>query len=225
MIRNKFAAARGTLLSKAHARENVEDRLSRRYAGAIGDLNRWVDDVHEATHESIPYLDPDAAASGARILLLLQDPSGAADGDSGFISRDNNDGTANNYNDAAERAGVPHEYILSWNVVPWWSTNNPAHPGRTAVKEAERAAPYLVDFITRLPERPRVIVLVGGEAQKAWKRIAPLLGTALTGVEVLCCPHPSPLAYNKISPIDGRPNSYHIVAALKEASRIATVGE
>lgn len=141
--------------------------MARRYEGHAGRLNRWVDDVRANTGESIPYLDPNAATDGVRILMLFQDPSGPADGESGFISRDNNDRTAHNYCEATAQSAVPYESTLNWNVVPWWSTKNPAFPDRTVTKEAPRAAPYLAEFIQLLDAPPRVIVLSGNKAQTA----------------------------------------------------------
>ncbi|WP_440713623.1 uracil-DNA glycosylase family protein [Gordonia sp. FQ] len=217
-IRNHYAHKRGSLLSRIHAPLNVQARMARRYDGQVGDLNRWVDELRDGTGESVPYLDPDAASDGVRILMLFQDPSGSADGESGFISRDNNDPTAHNYCEATEKAGVPYAYTLNWNVVPWWSTNNPAFPERTAGKEAPRAAPYLADFIGRLDEPPRVIVLSGKSAQHAWDRLSPRLDTdLLRGIEILRCPHPSPLSYNAVNRSDGRKNSEHIVETFRRA--------
>ncbi|WOC11276.1 uracil-DNA glycosylase family protein [Gordonia sp. MP11Mi] len=221
-IWNTAAYANGELLSTRYAPENVSARMARRYDGAVGELNRWVDDIREATGESIPYVDPDAAANGVRILMLFQDPSGAAEGESGFISKHNNDPTAHNYYDATTVAGVPYDIALNWNVVPWWSTNNPAHPDRTVSKEAPRAAPYLSDFIKRLGEPPRVIVLSGGKAQSAWNRIKRQLDpSVIEGTQILPCPHPSPLVYSRVDKASGRLNRDLIVDCFREAVELS----
>ncbi|PHV68467.1 uracil-DNA glycosylase family protein [Williamsia muralis] len=221
-VYNKLAYQRGELLSKQHAPRNVEARLARRFNGEVGRLNKWVEEVRAETNESIPYLDSDAASKGVRILMLFQDPSGAAEGDSGFISKHNNDPTARNYYEATEAAGVPYDITLNWNVVPWWSTNNPLFPGRTVNKEAPRAAPYLVDFIRLLSEPPRVLVLSGDKAQKAWDRIAwKIDAEVIRDTVILRCPHPSPLSYNAANGGDGRKNYLHIIETFREAARIA----
>lgn len=221
-IRNHHAHRRGALLSKIHAPHNVQARLDRRYDGGVGALNRWVDEVRDSTGESIPYLDPDAAGEGVRALMLFQDPSGPADGESGFISRDNNDPTAHNYCEATELAGLPYAATLNWNVVPWWSTNNPAFPGRTVGKEAPRAAPYLAEFVGLLAAPPRVIVLSGKNAQHAWDRLAARLDAGLLdGTEILRCPHPSPLSYNAVNRGDGRKNREHIIETFRRAAELA----
>lgn len=95
-VKNRVAFDRGELLSKIVTPGNVADRLAQRYGGAAGELNAWVDELREAEGESIPYFDPLAASEGAKVLMLLQDPSGAADGESGFISLHINDQTAHN---------------------------------------------------------------------------------------------------------------------------------
>lgn len=221
-IWNHHAYDRGELLSKVHTPDNVNARMARRYDGHIGGLNQWVDEIRGATGESIPYFDPDAASRGVRILMLFQDPSGAADGESGFISKHNNDPTARNYYEATEEAGVPYDLTLNWNVVPWWSTNNPEFPGRTASKEATRAAPYLTEFIRRLGAPPRVLVLSGNNSQQAWGRVATRIDPGLTAdTRILRCPHPGPMSYNAVNRADGRKNREHIVEAFRSAAELA----
>ncbi|GAC57143.1 hypothetical protein GOHSU_16_01010 [Gordonia hirsuta DSM 44140 = NBRC 16056] len=52
--------------------------MGRSHDGHVSGLNRWVDGVRADTGASIPYFDPDAATKGVWILMLFQDPSGAA---------------------------------------------------------------------------------------------------------------------------------------------------
>ena len=112
---------------------------------------------------------------------------------------------------------------LNWNVVPWWSTKNPNFPGRTVTKEAPRAAPYLVEFIRLLVEPPRVLVLSGDAAQKAWDRIERRIDRdLLSKMEILRCPHPSPISYNAGSRLDGRKNKVHIYETFRDAVEIAS---
>lgn len=221
-IRNKLAYERGELLSTVHAPRNVQERLARRYDGEVGQLNRWVDRVRLDTGESIPYLDPVAAPRGVRILMLFQDPSGPADNESGLISKHNNDPTAANYYEATERAGVPYEISLNGNVVPWWSTINPAHPGRTVGKEAPRAAPFLLEFVGLMRDKPSVVILSGNKAQDAWDRLGITATRDLArGAEILRCPHPGPMAFNAVNRKDGRRNREHIVDTFRRAVDLA----
>ncbi|MFV3116702.1 hypothetical protein [Gordonia amicalis] len=221
-IYNRTAFERGELLSKVYAPDNVAARMARRYTGHIGKLNRWVDRVRDETDESIPYLDPDAASDGVRILMLFQDPSGAAEGESGFISKHNNDQTARNYYEATTLAGVPYEATLNWNVVPWWSTKNPRFPGRTVEKEAPRAAPYLAHFIRLLGEPPCVLVLSGDKAQRSWDRIAWTVRDVLPDdMPILRCAHPGPLVYPRVNKRSGKKYKDEIVDTFREAAVIA----
>lgn len=124
---NTLADRRGELLSRDLAPDIHAERWARRYDGTIGELNRWVDHVRDTTYENIPYFDPAAATEGARVLVLLQDPSGEAEDGSGFISKHNNDPTAHNTYLATDRARLDYAISLHWNVVPWWVAN-PAKP-------------------------------------------------------------------------------------------------
>lgn len=73
--------------------------------------------------DSIPWFDPTEAATDARILLLLEAPgqmATAAKG-SGFISADNNDGTAQNMWHLLREAEIDRRReVVTWNVVPWY---------------------------------------------------------------------------------------------------------
>lgn len=195
-IENRLAFERGELLSKRFAPENVKARHEQRYDGVVGEINRWVDDVRARTGEAVPYADPAAATDGVRILLLFQDPSEAAETGSGFISRHNNDPTARNAYEAHELAGINYSTALHWNVVPWWASKNPAFPTRTAEKEAPRARPFLMELLGLINPAPSVVVVSGGAAQRAWKTATSRgLPDHCARLEVLQCPHPSPLSY------------------------------
>ncbi|MBY4214334.1 uracil-DNA glycosylase [Rhodococcus fascians] len=221
-VKNKLAYERGQLLSKDFAPHNVENKLARRYDDPRGVLNMWVDETREKTGESIPYFDPDAGIEGVRVLMLLQDPSNAADGESGFISRYNNDPTAQNVYKTCEATGLRYETYLPWNVVPWW-VMNPAMggQGRTLANQAARARPYLIEFLDLLPEAPAVIILSGNEAQKAW-RSATKTGVPanLRGAKIFDdCPHPAGQAYNNIDHKTGIKNSIRLERIFAEAAQ------
>ncbi|WP_024800527.1 hypothetical protein [Nocardia sp. BMG51109] len=111
-VKNRIAFDRGELLSKLVTPSNVMDRLAERYADPHGELNRWVDELRVTTGESIPYFDPRAGSDGAKVLMLLQDPSDAADGESGLISLHNNDQTAHHVHQLCEETGLRYaDYI------------------------------------------------------------------------------------------------------------------
>lgn len=221
-VENRLAFERGELLSRRFTPENVKARHESRYDGVVGEINHWVDDVRARTGEVIPYADPAAAADGVRVLLLFQDPSEAAETGSGFISRHNNDQTARNAYEAHELADINYSTVLHWNVVPWWASKNPAFPGRTAQKEAPRARLFLMELLELMNPAPAVVVVSGGAAQQAW-RMATSRGLPghCARLEVLQCPHPSPLSYPRRDKKTGVLNKSIIVDTFQRAQRIA----
>lgn len=220
---NRLAYDRGELLSQEHSPETLAARQARTYEGPVGNLNRWVDTVRARTGESIPYFDPAAASDGAHVLILLQDPSQEADAGSGFISRHNNDATARNTYTAADEAGLSYDRSIHWNVVPWWVANperQPAGRRRTLHQEAIRARPFLIELLHQMTVRPRVVILAGKEAQKAWQTLAGDAGLPdLVDLKVLECPHPSPLVYPRTDET-GRRNSSVIIKKFREAAEL-----
>jgi hypothetical protein len=125
------------------------------------------------------------------VLVLLHGLSGEAQLGSGCISRDNNDPTAHNSTLAAEAGGLPYSRSLHWNVVPWWVAN-PAFAPRSLAAEARRAAPLLAELMDLLETRPKVVLLLGKQAQEAWSQL--LLGASpvLKGLPIIAAPHPRP---------------------------------
>ncbi|GLZ45839.1 hypothetical protein Acsp06_20240 [Actinomycetospora sp. NBRC 106375] len=218
---NTLAHKRGELLSRDLAPDVHAQRWAQRYDGAVGVLNRWVDHVRDTTYENLPYFDPASAGQGARVLVLLQDPSGEAEEGSGFVSRHNNDPTANNTYVASDRAKLGYDISLHWNVVPWWVAN-PAKPVRTLEKESVRALPYLEQMLELLDPAPTEVVVLGRPAARAWARIARRgLPGGLRDATVALAPHPSPLVYPRVDAATGRGNSDLIVEAMRLAGQRA----
>jgi hypothetical protein len=136
----------------------------------------------------VPDFDPLDGGIEARVLFLFEKPGamtvetgkGMRSG-SGFISRDNDDPTAEAIFDFMRQAQIPREQTIIWNVIPWWN-------GRRAVERLE-----LLDGARRVFElihllcKPRAIMLVGSKAAEA-KSYLPI-----TGLTVFTSSHPSPL--------------------------------
>jgi hypothetical protein len=218
---NPLAARRGELLDRELAPEVHAQRWARRYDGTVGELNRWVDHVRDTTYENLPYLDPASAAAGARVLVLMADPSGDAEDGSGFVSKHDNDPTAHNTYVATERAKLGYDISLHWNVVPWWVAN-PAKPVRTRETEALRAAPYLAELVAMLDPAPSEVVLLGRPAARAWARLARAgLPDALREATVARAPHTGPLVFPRHDAATGRGNSDLVVEAMRLAGQRA----
>lgn len=81
--------------------------------------------IVDAPNFLVPHFDPADADAGvdARVLFLLEAPgpmtnAGNRRPGSGFISVDNNDGTAASILTLRNEADL-HEGALHWNIVPW----------------------------------------------------------------------------------------------------------
>jgi len=138
--------------------------------------------------KQIPYFDPLDGGINASLLFLLEAPGPKAV-ESGFISRDNPDPTARNMMHLLNECGVPRRETISWNIVPWYVGSN-GHIRPVNQKEITNGIEYLRSLQPLLPNI-RVIVLVGGKAQKAWFAIEELFH-----IPILACPHPSQRVLN-----------------------------
>lgn len=156
--------------------------------------------------ESIPWFDPTEAGTGARILILLEAPGrrATAGQGSGFISPDNNDGSAQNMWKLLQAAGVNRRReIVAWNVIPWYigSVSRVRGARPEDIHEAHEA---LIRLVRLLPD-VRVVVLLGKAAADAWE----LVGVDMPAIRA---PHPSPRNLNS------RPQSREaILRALQDA--------
>jgi hypothetical protein len=134
----------------------------------------------------VPDFDPVDGGVEARALFLFEKPGpmtvkggrGKRSG-SGFISRNNDDPTAEAVFNFMRDAGIPRELTILWNVIPWWN-------GFRAVTapELQAGVSSLNELIHLLP-RLRAVVLVGQRAARARSYI--------NGLTLFTCDHPSPL--------------------------------
>jgi hypothetical protein len=136
----------------------------------------------------VPDFDPLDGGVHAQVLFLFEKP-GPMTADrgrrrclgSGFISRDNDDPTAEATFNFMHQAAIPRERTILWYVIPWWN-------GTHAVTGSE-----LQDGVSRMNElinllaRLRVIVLVGEKAAVARSHLE------TTGLALFTSVHPSPL--------------------------------
>lgn len=135
-----------------------------------------------------PYFDPASGGVRAQVLLLLESP-GPKVSQTGFVSADNPDGTAENMSCLLKLAGLSRDRILMWNIFPWQlSAKQVVVPDESHLREA---APATLELLSLLPEL-KVIVLIGSRAAQGWKSVEPLLARPLA---VLNCPHPSPVNF------------------------------
>ena len=135
----------------------------------------------------VPDADPLDGGAGARMLFLLEKPGPMTDPNragrrrgSGFVSRDNDDPTAEATWQFMAEAGIPRRMTLIWNVIPWW--NGTIDIRRGELDGGLEATARLIGLLPAL----RGVVLVGRKAGRA----QPLL--AGRGLHVATSPHPSP---------------------------------
>ena len=127
----------------------------------------------------VPAPDPLDGGAAARVLLLLEKP-GPASARLGLITRDGPNPTARAIKAFAERAGLPREATIIWNVIPAWNGTI-----RVSAAELRGGLAHLPAFLDCLPSL-RGAILVGRRAQSA----APLIEAR--GLPWVASAHPSP---------------------------------
>lgn len=155
-------------------------------------LTVFTEALRSETGLEVPDFDPLDGGAEAEVLFLFEKPGPmtAADGSgrrvgSGFISRDNDDPTAEATFNFMRQAGIDRKRTITWNMVPGWN-------GTRKITNAELASGLdsLSDLIALLP-RLRVVVLVGRKAARARRYLEE------RGMPVIVSDHPSPLVRAK----------------------------
>lgn len=172
---------------------NLEERARRRLdldQAHIAPLTQYVLKLRTlyGFDNEIPFFDPLDGGVDAKILFLLEAPGGKAVA-SGFISRDNPDPTARNVSLICEEIGLSRKDTIAWNIVPWYvgSTTRIRPVNQTDIAAAVQALGQLCSLLPEI----RVVLLVGGKAQKAQEIVK-----GLFDVPILSCPHPSQRVFN-----------------------------
>jgi len=151
----------------------------------IRPLTRYAAELRRDGRGAVAEFDPLDGGVNAAVLFLFEKPGpGTSEegGGSGFISRNNDDPTADATHRFMQSAGIPRGSTASWNVIPWWNGTRAITPPE--IQAGERALEHLLGLFIAL----KVIVLVGRKAEHVWKRAAPKWrGPIITSA------HPSPL--------------------------------
>lgn len=123
-------------------------------------LAQFAQSLRRKDYGEVPDFDPMDGGTLSQVLFLLEKPGPKAF-DSGFISRNNDDPTAEHTFGFLEQAGLPREATCLWNVVPFWN-------GSIKVTSEElRLGVSCLDELFGLLRHLKVVVLVGGKAQRA----------------------------------------------------------
>ena len=151
-------------------------------------LHKYIGQLQKKPGVIVPRFDPCDGGVDAEILFLFEKPGPkTAEVEYpeigrriGFISRNNDDPTAEATHNFMEQAGISREKTIAWNVVPWWN-------GTTKVtsNEIEEGVAALEDLIDLLPKL-KATVFVGRKAERA----RPLLRDR--SLKMFVSAHPSP---------------------------------
>jgi len=158
----------------------------------VQELRDWAARMAIRRGAHVPSFDPAEGGDESRVLFVLEAPGPATNAlnvraGSGFISIDNNDGTAAEVWRARDAAGL-HRGVLSWNIVPWYLGVASRKPTKDELREG---AAELIEVLRILPQ-VEVVILGGLFARRGWA--AHITGREPSQVKVVETWHPSPLA-------------------------------
>ena len=141
---------------------------------------RWEDPCIE-----FPDFDPLDGGTMAEALFLFEKPGPRTvrSGGSGFISRNNDDLTAQATCEFMREAGIPRECIVIWNVVPGWNSTR-----KITAREVREGIDHLMKLL-KLLNNLRVVVFVGRKAARAHARVE----GGFQYLHLLESAHPSPI--------------------------------
>ena len=92
----------------------------------IAPLTDFATRLRERGSVEVPEFDPLDGGISARVLFLFEKPGpmtaeGGKRVGSGFISRNNDDATAEATFHFMQQAAIPRKSTVTWNVIPWWN--------------------------------------------------------------------------------------------------------
>lgn len=190
---------------------------STRYDDHIAPINRLVDELSKWGYGWLPYVAPMYGGVNASVLSLLRDPGPKTQTDrgSGFICMENDDATAETISRYFAEAGISAHNVVPWNAYPWYINRNPSASELNVGVEALRR---LIELLPRL----RVVMLHGGVARNACKRLATRYGSLLYGrdLHVLATYHTSRQAFWHRDPAVRQARKEHLRNAFAEAAQL-----
>lgn len=132
----------------------------------------------------IPDFDPLDGGLHAKVLFLFESPRGGV-GSSGFISRENPDGTARIFRELCDATNISREDCIVWNVVPWWVE------GSMDSNDVLEGLTYLHQLINILQQQELKVIVLFGKKTKPLKDIL----SSETKVRVVTTWMPSPQVF------------------------------
>lgn len=154
----------------------------------IAPLQEYAVKLRAADLGTVPEFDPMDGGTNARLLFLMEKPGPMTDDlatvgktGSGFISRDNDDPTAEAIFKFMRQAGIAREETVLWNVIPWWNGTRTITPTELA------AGLQQLEALIKLLPKLTTVIAVGRRAAQAKHLVA--------GRRLIFCKsaHPSPI--------------------------------
>lgn len=145
----------------------VDEMRDAAFAPHIAPVNELVQELRQQRPDlSMPLVAPHYDATTARVLSLLSNPGPQTheDAGSGFLSTENDDGTAERLGALYQRVGIRFSDVIPWNAFPWYVHD--AHPNGLPLRLIEEGQPALHQLLQAVPGI-RAVVAHGGDARRA----------------------------------------------------------
>lgn len=151
-------------------------------------LKEYVEGLRARSPAEFPDFDPLDGGVEARLLFLMEKPGPMTSAErvgregSGFISRDNDDPTAQAVFNFMRDAGIPRRETVLWNLIPGWN-------GERKVTGQEKKE-GIKEMLCLMPLLPGLkgVVFVGAKARSARRHLEAM------GLSLHSSCHPSPVA-------------------------------
>lgn len=123
-------------------------------AASTQPLRAWADELAARRGVVVPCFDPTERGVKTQVLFLAEAPgpmtnAGNKRPGSGFISVDNDDGTAENVWNTRNEVGL-HAGLLLWNIVPWYLGPATKKPNAAELAQGAMELRRLLGLLTDL---------------------------------------------------------------------------
>jgi len=193
-----------------------QEQWQHRFDPHIAPINQFIDELRRGGKWA-PYVAPMYGGTAARLLSVLRDPGPMTQDDvgSGFLCMENDDPTAETICGLFQDAGIIGSDIVPWNMYPWYINRAPKG------LELDEGIHPLKKMIALLPQL-RVVMLHGGDAHSAWKRLEHTFPEIRSSrkIDVIKTYHTSRQAFWTPDPAERERRKQHLVDSFSRAAQI-----